>query len=281
MADDFRRYTRRHIRSSRKSVRALSWLNKLSMTNLLIIINVIAFIIIWLLLLAGVDLSAIGIQPSLIVQGENLWTLFTSIFSHVYFYHLFFNMFSLFFIGNFLEKIIGRKRLFWIFIIAGLFGSLFFVASSLIFGNLDVVGLGASGAVFGILGMLAVLVPRQRIYLIVGPLIVIILQALLMGVFPQAASTISLVGNVIILFMIFAMFSFATSLRKFAVPLEMRMWLLPIVAIVPLVIVGFFVDLPIGNSAHIGGLVAGLIYAFYLRKRYKRKTSMISKYFSK
>jgi membrane associated rhomboid family serine protease len=38
---------------------------------------------------------------------------------------------------------------------------------------------------------------------------------------------------------------------------------------------------PIGNTAHFGGLVAGLAYGAYLRTKYKRKTRMISKYFSR
>ena len=65
--------------------------------------------------------------------------------------------------------------------------------------------------------------------------------------------------------MIFSLFSFNPSFRKFAVPVELPMWLLPIIAIVPLVVLEFFVNLPIGNSAHIGGLLVGLLYGFYLK----------------
>jgi len=75
------------------------------------------------------------------------------------------------------------------------------------------------------------------------------------------------------------MFSFNSSMRKIAVPIELQMWLLPIIAIVPLVTIGFFVNLPIGNSAHIGGLIVGLLYGFYLKQKYPNKTRMISRHF--
>jgi membrane associated rhomboid family serine protease len=80
--------------------------------------------------------------------------------------------------------------------------------------------------------------------------------------------------------MIFSIFSFSPSFRRFSMPLEVRMWLLPIVAIVPLVVLGYFFPLPIGNSAHIGGLLAGLAYGFYLRRRFPQKTMMIRRHFT-
>jgi len=66
-------------------------------------------------------------------------------------------MISLFFIGNFVEKLIGRRRFFWLYIIAGLFAGLFFVFLAYFFGN-SVIGakifgnplvsaVGASGAI--------------------------------------------------------------------------------------------------------------------------------------
>jgi len=76
------------------------------------------------------------------------------------------------------------------------------------------------------------------------------------------------------------MFSFNPRLRRFAIPLGMPFWVLPIVAIVPLVIVGLFVQLPIGNTAHFGGLIAGLFYGNYLKNKYRNKTAMIRRRFS-
>jgi membrane associated rhomboid family serine protease len=80
--------------------------------------------------------------------------------------------------------------------------------------------------------------------------------------------------------MIFSLMSFNPTLRKFSIPVELPMWLLPIIAIVPLVLIDQFITpLPIGNSAHIGGLVVGLFYGLYLKKKFPNKTRMISRHF--
>jgi membrane associated rhomboid family serine protease len=85
---------------------------------------------------------------------------------------------------------------------------------------------------------------------------------------------------VYIFFSIFTIFSFNPNTRKLSIPLGMPFWVLPIIAIVPLVIIGIFVNLPIGNTAHFGGLIAGFLYGKYLKNKYRNKTEMISKKFS-
>ena len=260
----------------------MGFLENISLTNKLIFFNIIFYVgSLFILATYGEQffLNNIALTPSLILEGKSLWALLTSMFSHVLFFHIFANMFSLFFIGNFLEKIIGRKRLFTVYLISGLIGGAFFVLSGLIFNN-DAPGIGASGAIFGLLGVLAVLVPYSKIYLIVGPLILLLLDFAISPILPAGfIPMFSLIVNILIFIMIFAIFSFNPKIRRFAIPLELRMWLLPIIAIVPLVIIGFFVSLPIGNSAHIGGLVVGLIYGFYLRKKFPNKTRKLSRYF--
>ncbi len=259
-----------------------SFFANFSMTTQLIFINVVFYFISHIIIgIFGEQffLSNFALTPSLILHGKNLWTLFTSMFSHILFFHIFANMFSLFFIGSFLEKIIGKKRFFWMYIFSGLMGGIFFVLSGMTFHN-DIPGVGASGAIFGLLGVLAVLVPYSRIYLIIGPLILILVQVILSNFVPVGLMSIfDLIINILVFVMIFSMFSSNTGMRKIAVPVELKMWLLPIVAIVPLVLIGFFVALPIGNSAHIGGLLAGLVYGFYLRKKFPNKTQMLSRHF--
>ena len=259
-----------------------SFFGNLSLTTQLIIFNVFFYVVSLVILFAFGEeffLNNFAITPNSIIAGKNLWTFFTSMFSHILFFHIFANMFSLFFIGNFLEKLVGRKRFFWLYISSGIAGGIFFVASGILFSN-NSPGVGASGAIFGLLGVLAVLVPKSRIYLIAGPLLLILAQVILSPIIPASfAGALNAAFNILIFIMIFSMFSFNSGMRKIAVPVELKMWLLPIVAIVPLVIVGFFVDLPIGNSAHIGGLFVGLLYGFYLRQKYPNKTRMLSRHF--
>lgn len=261
-----------------------SWLSNLSLTTWIIIINVIIFIL--TLIFSAVYSEEVvykylALTPSLVLAGQELWTFFTSMFVHAGFFHLFANMFSLFFIGKFVEKLIGRKRYFWIYIIAGLVGGLFYVAACIIFGGVNNPAVGASGAIFGLLGILAVIVPRSKVYLITGPLLLIVAEVILQEVLPEGVfSVLGVFINILLFVMIFAMFSFNSKFRKVSLPLELPMWVLPIVAIVPLVIIGYFVELPIGNSAHFGGLVVGLIYGFYLRKKFPNKTKKISQMFA-
>jgi uncharacterized protein len=259
-----------------------NWFSRISLTNKIIAINILTFIASLIIVAVygeGFYLRNVAITPSLIMSGKSLWTFLTSMFSHLQFFHLFANMLSLFFIGNFLEKLIGRKRFFWVYMIAGLVGGVFFVGGGILFGN-DAAGVGASGAIFGLLGVLAVLVPFSKISLIAGPLIVLLADVILTPFIPgNLASLFNTIINVLIIVMLFSAFSFNRNIRRFSIPLDLPMWLLPIVAIVPLVIIGFFVALPIGNSAHIGGLVVGLIYGFILRMNYPNKAKLIRNQF--
>ncbi len=93
------------------------------------------------------------------------WGLVTSMFLHGSITHLFFNMLALFFFGPLLERRIGSPRFLALYfgsgILAGLAQILVFPASAV---------LGASGAIFGVLGALTVLMPSLVIFLYFVPM---------------------------------------------------------------------------------------------------------------
>jgi len=277
----------------------LSWLSGLNVTGWLILANVLLFVLALLLAsFAGIDriYNLLALQPNNLLEKGYYWTLLTSMFMHANFFHLFVNMFSLFFIGKFLEMLIGKKRFFWLYIVSGMFAGLFFALFSYffgasqigeiggkIFGNPEIFAVGASGAIFAIAGVLAFLTPRNKVYLIAGPLVALIVQAIA-NAFVKSALFTNIFGFLIMLYIfisIFAIISFNPAVRKIALPIEMPFWLLPFVAITPLIIIGLFIELPIGNMAHLGGFIAGAAYGLYLRLRYKKKTRIIAEYFSR
>jgi rhomboid protease GluP len=83
-----------------------------------------------------------------ILQGES-WRLFTSIFLHRDLIHLALNAYALFIFGLEMEPIYGSDRYLIIYILSGLFGSLL----SFAYRGPQVLSVGASGAIFGIIGM--------------------------------------------------------------------------------------------------------------------------------
>ncbi len=271
----------------RRSLGPGFFLKNMSITTKLIIAEVIFFVLAGILgLFIPNFIDYIALKPGMIVQGKYLWTLVTSMFMHAGFMHLFFNMLSLWFVGRFAENIIGRKRFLYFYLISGIIAGIvfallagFFGGGDLgrLFGSPDISGVGASGAIFGIVGVVSVLTPFNRVYLIAGPLIAIVIQVIAESFFGNGA-LISLLGiavSIYIFISIFSMLSFNRRTARIAVPIEMDFWLLPVIAIVPLVVIGLFVPLPIGNTAHFGGLLAGLIYGYYLRKKYRKKVKML------
>lgn len=276
---------RRDYRRNRANIKKKK---NFSLTTSIIVVNVLIFFVASIISLFYNGLiNFIAVNPSSVLSGQKLWTYFTSVFMHASFFHLFVNMLSLFFLGGLTEQIIGRKRFFWFYLIAGFIGSVFFVVfayfgqfvprGDFLFGSFTDSAVGASGAIFGILGILATLLPRKKVYLIIGPLIVIVLQVLISGFLPSISNIVDIVGGIIVFVMIFSMFSPNPIFRRIALPLSLPFWLAPIIAIVPLLIIGLFVKLPIGNMAHLGGLIVGLVYGAYLRNKYKQKVKLLNK----
>ena len=116
-------------------------------------------------------------------------------------------------------------------LIAGIFSGAFFVLASLIFpAEFNLYAVGASGALFGLIGLMIFLTPNLPVYMMFIPIPIKI---------------------------------------KYAAPgMLILLWLISVAG-----------NIPIGNTAHLGGLIAGLIYGFYLKIKYKNKVKAISKHF--
>jgi membrane associated rhomboid family serine protease len=90
------------------------------------------------------------------VASGDYWRVVTAGFLHAGFFHLLFNMFSLWILGSLLEPAIGQLRfalIFFVSLLAGSFGALVVDPNSLT--------VGASGGIFGLMGA-AVVVMRNR-----------------------------------------------------------------------------------------------------------------------
>ena len=85
--------------------------------------------------------------PALVAEGQ-AWRLVSSVFLHSGFVHLGLNMLSLYFLGSFVEVTFGRGRFLALYALSGLSGGIAY----LYFGGFDSPAVGASGAIFGLLG---------------------------------------------------------------------------------------------------------------------------------
>ncbi|MFJ8720002.1 rhomboid family intramembrane serine protease [Streptomyces sp. NPDC004166] len=91
--------------------------------------------------------------------AEGQWyRLLTSMFLHVNYIHILFNMLSLWWIGGPLEAALGRARYLALYFVSGLAGS----ALTYLLADANQPSLGASGAIFGLFGATAVLMRRLR-----------------------------------------------------------------------------------------------------------------------
>lgn len=96
-----------------------------------------------------------------IVESEEYYRLFTSMFLHFGFEHLVNNMIMLAVMGSNLEYEIGKIKFIIIYFASGLFGNLLSAFGDVIVGEYAV-SAGASGAVFGIVGALLYVAIRNR-----------------------------------------------------------------------------------------------------------------------
>jgi rhomboid protease GluP len=99
---------------------------------------------------------ALGAKVSSAIAQGQAWRVITPVFIHAGAGHVFINMYSLYAIGPAVERFFGRPRTLAIYLLSGAAGVLLSLAFS------PHVSVGASGAIFGLLGALGVLLYRNR-----------------------------------------------------------------------------------------------------------------------
>ena len=107
------------------------------------------------------SLSSLSLQQSKQQSSSplsyTLATIFTSMFIHANIAHIAFNLFALVYLGGYAERAIGIPRYILVYFMSGIVAALFHgVIASHILNNGDVVLIGASGAISGVLGIAAV-----------------------------------------------------------------------------------------------------------------------------
>ncbi len=177
-------------------------------------------------------------------QGE-WWRLLSSIFVHVTLLHLLLNMWCLWNLGLFGEPLLGRPGLVAVYLLTGVTGMLQTVIWSRVTGESGLIVAGASGAVFGLAGILIVLLsnrklaaPWKELRSLRAQVVFFAVANLVLGMLPELAMRMS-----------------PRLLR--GLPFDPA-------------------DLPrIDNNAHLGGFVCGLVLGFLL---FPRMTSGRSSY---
>lgn len=103
------------------------------------------------------------------------WRFVTAIFLHASPEHIIFNLFALILFGLILESVIGSKKLLIVFFASGIIANLIAV-------NFYSSSLGASGAIYGILGCLTVLRPKMVVWVYSLPMPMFLAALLWIGI---------------------------------------------------------------------------------------------------
>lgn len=162
-----------------------------TITKNLLIVNVVVFLATYLFRTMGVDLNNVLGLHFFLAPDFHIYQLFTYMFAHGGFSHIFFNMFALWMFGCIVERTWGAKKFLTYYIVCGVgaglfqelaqFAQFYFIASEHIphftlaqtmkVANASAAGLnlwttvGASGAVYGILLAFGMLYPEERIFI--------------------------------------------------------------------------------------------------------------------
>lgn len=155
------------------------------MTAGIIGLNVFIFIIMYLVCSEGQRESLIdagGLYWPLVLMEHQVWRVLTSMFIHSGINHLFNNMLLLFFVGTYVENYVGHTRFIFLYFASGILAGAVSMSYN-IFNKKLILSIGASGAVYGIVGALAafIILSRGMISDITAPRLVVFIGLSILG----------------------------------------------------------------------------------------------------
>lgn len=163
-------------------------------TYVLIGINVAIFLIGMLFGLNNVFINLFANYGPYVVDGE-YYRLITSAFIHANILHIAFNMYALYLLGSQAESFFGKWKFLIIYLLSAISGSLLSILL-----NQGSVSVGASGAVFGIMGALLYFGYNYRVYLgntLVKEIIPVILINLAFGFMLTGVDNYAHIGGLV------------------------------------------------------------------------------------
>lgn len=176
---------------------------KLTPSNTILIgINVIVFVILSCLgdtESAGFMLQHGAMEWRSIMEYGEYYRIFTSMFLHFGFEHIFENMIFLFLIGSYLEEAMGSVRYFIFYLLCGVGSGICSLAVDTLL-KTQAVSAGASGAIFGVVGGLLCVVLRNRGNfkgIGLGGVIIMIAGSLYYGLTSSGVDNVAHIGGLI------------------------------------------------------------------------------------
>ena len=154
-----------------------------------------------------------GTGPQIILQGE-WWRLVTAVFVHIGIIHIASNMYVFWGLGMMAERLLGRFNFLAVYLLTGIAGN---VLTLLLKPN--IVGAGASGAIFGLAGLLiSVLqfgrlsVPREQLAPLKKEVVKLALYNLLIGAVVPGINNIAHLGGLIYGLLLGALYAWSSRL---------------------------------------------------------------------
>ena len=141
--------------------------------KLLLIVNVAIFLFTWFAGRSAIGdafLSAFALRPADVVGRLFIWQMGTYLFLHGDAFHILYNMLGLWFFGGELERLWGTDKFMRFYFICGVGAGAVVVLANYLFGNPASQTIGASGAIYGILLVAAILWPDRIIIMMIFPI---------------------------------------------------------------------------------------------------------------